>query len=410
MRAKGAKGLKEDLEAQAKQKQMDDFIEKYRVKGGNLYDPKTRTLKLPVMWPESPEKALKVRDLEIQGIKDLADSFMIGVQMMVLIAVMWLDYPNEMARLRDLNNIFFDDTQKAPPRPIYMIDGNHRCHGMQECHQCFPRKPLYLHLNLILLILPRNRTNLRQCLYIGNAKNYSTGIYVKATQWQIVKQFRRQWEEYECDLTLTPEERVKLFSTYKSESQPTIPFEPSTCHTFSALCSVSQNVWEKIEKIFNGEYKINKNLKGQTTPTAMTHFMSMSGIPSHLLVTWLQRVLDGEYITRTFQQRCQIHTKQIRVSRLIVEFIALTKPNYMFTTIEGVATIYPKVQDPTWFDTVVKCSDDAVKSKLTDHAKSLILKMMQMQEAEDDEPVVLIVFGVVYVFVFLFSTLTFPGF
>ena len=83
-----------------------------------------------------------------------------------------------------------------------------------------------------------------------------------------------------------------------------------------------------------------------------------------------------------------------------MEFIALTRPNYLFTTIEGVATKYPQVQDPTWFDTVVKCSDDAVKSKLTDHAKSLILKMMEMQEAEDDEPVVLIVFGVVYVVLF----------
>jgi len=163
----------------------------------------------------------------------------------------------------------------------------------------------------------------------------------------------------------------------------------NTCHTFSALCSVDKPVWELMVRIFNGEFIVNKLLKGQKKPDAVTHFTSMTGVPTYKLVQWLQRVLDGEWLTSHFSKRCIIYRKQVKVSGQCLEYINIQRPRYMFITMNDVAKVYPAVNDVSWFDAVVKSCDDAVKAKLSPHAQKMIDEMMEEKDAADKEKKVL---------------------
>jgi len=253
----------------------------------------------------------------------------------------------------------------------------------------FPIKLLYKHYWVTILIVPRTKANISLLLYIGNSDNRKAQVLVKTSQWSVVQQFRRNWERFEADPDLSKKEKVDEFSAYKIETQPQTGFMMNTCHTFSALCSVDKPVWDLMVRIFNGEFIVNKLLKGQKKPDAVTHFTSMTGVPTYKLVQWLQRVLDGEWLTSHFSKRCIIYRKQVKVSGQCLEYINIQRPRYMFITMNDVAKVYPAVNDVSWFDAVVKSCDDAVKAKLSPHAQKMIDEMMEEKDAADKERKVL---------------------
>jgi hypothetical protein len=220
-------------------------------------------------------------------------------------------------------------------------------------------------------------------LWIGNADNKKSQILVKTSQWSVVAQYRRQIESIQEDPTMTPEAATKAFTAYKQLTAPQIPFETNTLHTFSAVASVDANVFALMEKIFNGEFVLNKDLKGQKKPDAVTHFTSMSGIPPELLCKWLQRVLDGETLTKHFQKRCKIWTKNERVSGQVLEYIQTIRNHYQFSNIDDVGKVFPAVLDTNWFDAVVNSCGDAAKATLSSHARKMIDEMIANKEEMD---------------------------
>ena len=386
--------MKEDLAQLAATKLAEDFIEKFRVKGGNTYSPLTRKVRVHVMHGGVPEKALKVRDLEKDGVKAIAQSFLdLGIQHpMEIIGVIWADSSSNM----DLNNFYVDLTIIIFPKHINIVCGLHRTTGLQICHKSFPKKELYKFLDLTLLILPRTVSHINQLLFIGNSDNTRSQILVKTSQWSVVAQYRRQIEVIREDKSYTPTQATAAFTAYKQFTAPQIAFEGNTLHTFSAVASVDDEVFALMAKIFNGEFVVNRDLKGQKKPDAVTHFTSMSGIPSHLLCKWLQRVLDGETLTKHFQKRCKIWSKNNKVSGQMLDYIQTVRNNYQFQSIDDVGKVFPAVIDPIWFDAVVSSCPDAVKANLSSHARKMIDEMIALKDAADKEPKV---FFFVYVVV-----------
>jgi hypothetical protein len=390
LKAKGAKAMKENPQQQANTKAAEELIEKFRVKGGNTYNTLTRKVRVHVLHGGVPEKALKVRDLEKDGVKAIAKSFLdLGIQHpMEIIGVIWADSSSNM----DLNNFHVDLTNITFPKHINIVCGLHRTTGLQMCHKNFPKKDLYKYLDLTLLVLPRTVAHINQLLFIGNSDNTRSQILVKTSQWSVVAQYRRQIEVIRENTSYTPAQASAAFTAYKQLTAPQIAFEINTLHTFSAVASVDDDVFKLMEKIFNGEFVVNKDLKGQKKPEAVTHFTSMSGIPSALLCKWLQRVLDGEYLTKTFQKRCKIWSKNTRVTGQLVEYMQTVRNNYQFQNIDDVGKVYPAVLDPAWFDAVVQSCQDAVKATLSPHARKMIDEMIALQEAKAKEPQVQIMF------------------
>ena len=397
MRPKGQRQLKEDLESQGLQADAEAFIEKYRVKGGNTYDKVTRKVKLPVMWGGIPENCLLVRMLEIDGVKELVRSFLEGIHPMDLIGVIWQD-PNPVDGGR-LSIVYFqvDLESPKPPKRIHIVSGMHRTKALQTCHKSFPRKAAYMYLFLILLIVPRTQANIQTLLWIGNADNKKSQVVVKTTQWSVVLQYTRQLEEFDKDESMSPAEREAAFTAYKKRTAPQIGFEKNTLHTFSAISSVDSRVMALLMRIFAGEFVVSRELKGQKKPECVTHFTSMSGIPTEKICQWLKRILEGEWITRTFMHRCVYYRTRAKVADQVVEYISSLKPRANFSSILDVAVIYPVVVDPQWFDAVVGSCDTAVKAKLSVHAITMIQDMMDIQDKLHEEPKVCTVYDDVVV-------------
>ena len=395
LRARGLGQGRENLVQQQRSAEAEAFIEKYRVTGGNTYDTKTRKVKCFVMWGGVPEAAIQVRLLEQEGVQAVCDSFLeIGIkQPMEIIGVIWAEQSNPNL---NKDNFIVDLTSAHPPAYIHIICGGHRTKALQLCHQLFPLKVLYKFFWLTILVVPRTNPNIRDLLYIGNSDNRKAQVLVKTSQWSVVCQFRRAWERFEADPDMSKKDKVDYFSAYKIETQPQTGFMPNTCHTFSALCSVDKPVWDLMVRIFNGEFIVNKDLKGQKKPDAVTHFTQMGGIPTYKLVAWLQRVLDGEWLTSTFSKRCIIWRKAAKVSDQTLEYICIHRPKYQFVNMNDVAKVYPAVNDPLWFDAVVKSCDDAVKAKLSPHAQKMIDDMMEEKEEADKEKKVLAYFDCLF--------------
>ena len=396
LKTRGLPTLKENLVQQNRQMEAEAFIEKYRVKGGNHYCQKTRKTKIPVIWGGVPEAAVQVRKLDKKGVDEVVVSFLqMGVKLpMEIVGVIWVNPANSNL---NIDNLILDLSQPKPPAYIHIVCGGHRTQGLIKCHGMFPLKILYKFYYVTILIVPRTQANISLLLYIGNSDNRKTQVFVKTTQWSIVQQFRRNLKRFDDDESLTKKERNDAFAAYKLETQPESGFTANTCHTFSAICCVHETVWDLMERIFNGEFIVNKELKGQKKPDAVTHFTSMSGIPNHKLISWLQRILDGEWLTSTFLKRCNIYKKAEKVSAQILEYIAIQRPKYMFTTMSDVAKVYPAVAEASWFDGVVASCEDAVKAKLSPHAQKMIDDMMEAKEESDLEQKV---YSLLRVFVF----------
>ena len=387
LKEKGKRTIKEDVAQQKANQDAETFIEKFRVKGGNTYNTLTRKVRVNVMCGGVPEKALMVRSLEKDGVLEISKSFRdSGIHHpMEIIGVVWAD---GSVRL-DPNNLQIDLTLTTLLFYISIVCGLHRTSALQMCHRIFPKKPLYMYLDLVLLILPRTVAHINTLLWIGNADNKKSQIVVKTSQWSVVAQYRRQIETLQDDYSLTPEASAKAFTAYKQHTAPQFSFEGNTLHTFSAVASVDAKVFALMEKIFNGEFVVNKELKGQKKPDAVTHFTSMSGIPPELLCKWLQRVLDGETLTKHFQKRCKIWTKNERVSGQILEHIQTIRNNYQFQNLDDVGKVFPAVLDSNWFDAVVSSCGDAAKATLSSHARKMIEEMVANKEESDRQTKVL---------------------
>ena len=382
LKAVGKKSKRENAQQQEFTIQSQAFIEKYRVKAGIGYDPLNRTVVMHVLNAGAPEDAIKVRELENEGVDDLVDSFTThGVKLpMPIIGVIWAD-PNN--KLLDINNFQVDFSKPNPRYHMHIICGMHRSTALCTCHKMFPKKPLYTTYGVTLLVLPRTAANMQMLLFIGNSDNRKGEIFVKTSPWSVVLQYRRQLDHFNADTTLSPSERQNSFTNYKIKSAPEMKFEKNTLHTLSACASVHAAVFEKMRKIFKGEYVVNKELKGQKKPDGVTHFTSMSGIPPKKLCEWLDRVLDGNWLTSTFQKRCKIYTKTERVMGQILEHIQMIKPKAKFHNLDDVKKVYPAVGDPAWYDAVIKSCEDAAKAKLSTHAIKMIEDMIETKDSYD---------------------------
>ena len=96
LKTKGIIQGRENLQQQQRSAEAEAFIEKYRVTGGNTYDPKARKVKVNVNWGSVPEASIQVRLLEKDGVQAVVDSFCeLGIkQPMEIVGVIWADQSN----------------------------------------------------------------------------------------------------------------------------------------------------------------------------------------------------------------------------------------------------------------------------------------------------------------------------
>ena len=380
LQAKGGKRLVVEEEAVADTAAIQAWVDKYLVKGGTLSTTDTGYCLVNPDWFSTPEDILLVRELENAGVDMLLEEFCKGIFNLKITVLVWADVPAVNSQY-SCKSFLVDTSLPTPPRPFQVIGGNHSAHAMKKGKQLFPKKKMFAQAKCRVLLVPRTQENIDMALMFGNLDNRAAQSVVKTSQMSVVRQFRRQWLSVQADTSLTPSQKVAAFAAYKKKVSPQIPFTHNTQHTFSALCCLPESVFSRMDKIFWGQYVRNSELRGQSTPpTAMTHFVNMSGIDEEQLCKWLQRVIDGVWSTATFNTRCILHKKTIRVMEQVMEYINILKPTMNFTSWPNLCRSYPMCEDGGWFDGILNACPDAVKSVLPAHCKSLIEMMVANQD------------------------------
>jgi hypothetical protein len=213
-----------------------------------------------------------------------------------------------------------------------------------------------------LVSCEKNDENIRKLKYLGTLDNTIQSLHQKMTMFDCIKQMHASWLSLKRTCT-TPEDLKAAWAIVKLEAESSMPFAGGTFNTFSQLAKVEDGVWALINQIFSGHYVVNKALKGQKAPTSLAHFNNMGNIPVDDLKRWLRRVCDGQWLTKTFYDRCQSYKKEVRVKEAILEY-ANVKSEIKFESYDDLENKVSTIGNPDWFASIVSWCDDKAKSKL----------------------------------------------
>ena len=398
LKGRGIKTLVVQDDAVQDADKIQAWVDKHTVTGGPLWSEQDNCCFVNPDWFTTPEGSLLVRELEPGGVDFLLEEFCKGIFNLKITVLVWSDVPSFSTQYTQ-SSFLVDPSAAAPPRPFQAIGGNHSAHAMKKGKKTFPLKKIFQKAKCRIILCPRTPENIEMALLFGNLDNRAAQSVVKTSQISVVRMFRRQLAVIQANNMLTDEEKKTKFAKFKKDIAPQIPFTHNTMHTFSALCSLSEPVFSRMDKIFRGEYVKNNNLS-QKTPDAMTHFTNMSGIPDDDLCKWLQRVIDGEWTTATFNQRCVHHKKTTRVMDQIMEYVNILKPTANFSAWSDLVKAYPMCDDGQWFDGILNACPDAVKALLPPVCKGIIDTMVQIQDRANNAPPVSNGLCVMFDFVF----------
>jgi hypothetical protein len=366
-------------ERAGRNKGLMDWYNKHLVKSGTNVTV-GGFITLPVNYISHPERSIRCRGLNKDAVDYMAESFdKNGVIDANIKTIVW---ETEATK----NGHFECDVKlNEPPSKIFAIIGGHSSAGLQKNHLLFPRKVRFHTVKFQMAIVPKTDENIQFALGFGTLDNTVKSMHNKMTMWECAEQHHDNWvmiqRKYKGDAA-----KIDMkWKAYQKIAEDTMNFKGGTFHTFASFAKHEGEVWDLLECIFNGKYKINKKLRGQKQPTALTHFSSMANIPSTKLIAWLTRVCEGQWTCKQFAQRVALYKLNERVKDDLLEYVKQLRPDYRLQTLSKLIEIYPMAGQAMWFEALVKCVSQKKKEKLSAHAKSMIDDMLKAQELANTE-------------------------
>lgn len=353
----------------------------YRVRAGNTYED--GYVLIPVECIDHPEKCIEAREQDKDHRADMKNYFKThGVLEPNIKVLMWSDEKFDKVIRFDID---LDDPR--PPSPIYAIVGDHSAGGLKDLTKDYPKNRKFKYVLVKMAICPKTEENIKMALHYGTLDNTIASLHKAMSMWDCCKQMRNRWMDLcqEFPYEQQKNEKRKKWKHYLTNCETSMPFSGGTYHTLAVVAKYDVSIWKLISKIFEGEYVKNPKLKGQTTPKSFGHFNEMGGIPNEDLIRWLERVVNGTWTTKIFNNRCQLYKKTVRVRADIVEFVNTIRPEHGFEDFDKVAMMYPKMADPNWWNGVISWVSDKKKEKLSALVKQQIEDIIEQTEKKEEE-------------------------
>jgi hypothetical protein len=180
------------------------------------------------------------------------------------------------------------------------------------------------------------------------------------------------------DLHDDGKERRKAWADFRVECETSMAnFKPNTIGSLFVLASFTGRLWINIAKIFQGQVTKNKAIKFKT-PDAHTHFNTMAKIPEDLLIRWTNRVVNGEWNTKNFNDRCVQHKKEVKVCAQMLDFVTVRYPAESYGTYDELAEQYPFFTDNSWVKLMVTWCGNRMVDSLDGNVKGAIVKKIDL--------------------------------
>jgi hypothetical protein len=330
----------------------------------------------PCDWPTHPETDLEARTRKEARVIRLAASMSThGHQKTDIICLIWLE--DIQAAGLNLSDLVFNCTVPLPPCPIQIIAGDHTCAAVQRVKSENPDSDEFKMIECELVVCSRTEQNLRLAKAFGTMHNFLAQLQEGHSFWEnlsiIHTERLRLWDLYEVG-----KERKNAWSAFRVECETSMAnFKPNTIGSLFVLASFTGTLWNNIAKIFQGQVTKNKEIKFKT-PDAHTHFNSMSKISEDLLIRWTNRVVNGEWNTKNFNDRCLQHKKEVKVCEQMLDFVSVRYPEESYATYDAMAEQYPFFMDSSWVKLMVTWCGNRLVDSLDGHVKGAIVKKIQL--------------------------------
>jgi hypothetical protein len=275
--------------------------------------------------------------------------------------------------------INLDLTANKPPHPMEPFVGAHSSTGLTRLNKAWPNNKSFVTINSEIIACVETEENIRMIKYLGTLDNTVKAIREDMSMWDCVKQMHNSLIHIAKRHPKDPSAQKKLWKEVKEDCEAGMPFTGGSFQTCAALAKSAQPVWLLVEQIFSGQFKLNKDLKGQKTPTALTHFNAMGNIAQENLTRWLTRVVEGQWTTAMFSQRCHAFKKSERVASEIIEYVN-TMNFHAFQTSDEMCEVYPAMGTDCWFANVMEWTPNKKGPGPSAFIKDLIDKVVEKQK------------------------------
>ena len=371
LKVKGRKSkmdVEVNIEKIKRNAQMDTWYEKRRIKkGATMVHDK---VKVQSSWTQGPLPDFQTRERDELHVQQmyfyLAENGVVNPNIVLMMLV-----PEGHEYLK--GHVDFDLNDDEPPFPLYAIIGDHTCTAIRKLANKFPNIEQFRTILTKLIICEKSEETIMEATYMGTLDNTLHSIHKKMSQWDCVKQMHSM----HCYISNTypKNEFSSIWKRYRNDCENSMPFHGGTFNTFTSVCCHKGNTWNYIAAIFEGRVKQNRAIK-QPTPSAMTHFQQMSGVPPAKIESWLKRCVDGESNVATFHKSCILYKKQCRVKELIIDYVtADTGEDY--ETWSEVVEEFPKMGQKNWFEQIMGLAPAKAKEGLNAYTKKFLDDCMQ---------------------------------
>ena len=327
-------------------------------KCGNL-DVKFGNISIPVLWLKEPDVSFRDRRMNAMHAENLATSIRgRGVQTTQIIVLVWKD--DLMKHQYQADGSDLDKNIDEIKVNFYVIAGSHTVAGIQKLHISKPRNINYKFVSAHLHISSKNENNYRLANIYGSMDNRIKELSLKKSAWECVVQMHDWLEDLNKRTDLSGKEREAMIKVYFKDQGTQTKYAGNSVGSLRVVASKTGKLWENMFRIFEGK-TANKKAK---IPKNTGHFNSMAGIPEDRLITWSQKVVDGDW-SKDFHVECLKWKKNKMVQEKLVELAGTMDTTLTDTpTYQNLIDNYPFFGDRTWFNQIVTWCDDKQKTPL----------------------------------------------
>ena len=344
---------------------------------------------IPTAWPQYPEAEIADRKRDAQHVDTIKKS-MLEHGILINSGVTLLMWQDDLdAANIDLTTYIFDTDKPEPPVPMYTIAGDHTCAGAQSLHEFYPKNKKWSTLPVSVVVAPKTDECTTFAKLYGGLDNKIRSTMKKKSPWDYVIDMHEMFERIENSEASQKEKKDKI-SKFMDDLKIRSSEPENSIGSWKQVAKQTGKLWDNIYAIFSGNTKDKK----ATVPKNTTHFNTMSGIPEDNLIRWSDRVVEGEWRTKDFSDRCaqfkrekmcQTKMMDFAVEKLTDEDTDEGKPESYQDLIE----ILPFFGDAEWFKKCVAFMGNArQRDELAPQIKNEILEKIQRhREAKAKAPV-----------------------
>ena len=362
-------------------KEVDDFLQKFRVRNFVKVDQNNKCL-IPPKMVRIPDDDLLARSL---------DPTLVGMLLKSMVCKGIHD-PNVYGIIFEQGFECHDIVDATTyPLDIQSMVGMHTSHAIKEGNARYPTNEKFWFTPATLICCPDTPYNRKMVAAWGNIQNQITAITKQMSHWDYLSQLRIKFlhlEDRRVSGIDAKQLRIETTDVIKTYSQMWNIPTPSV-QQYWGIASKEENIWNLLSKIFRGQVTQNSTSKFKI-PKSVSHFTMMAKIPPADLTRWLTAIVGGDptcSTTQAFFTICKRFKKSQAVVACILKYVNIkhTVCSEKIKTIQQLYECLPTLQMNNWFQSQVDVCPDNIKSAHTLPAsvKSSVDTAVTHQESTD---------------------------